>query len=103
MYPTMLALIHVYKITNIAQNVALFFVPLKDHENVTLFKSLTNGELILYTQQKKESHAFDNSTKKYFLIPDCKVAQGMESTEYTALVATMVTKKTSKMSDDQVH
>ena len=49
MYPTMLAVIHVYKITNIAQNVALFFAPLNDHENVTLFKSLTNGELILYT------------------------------------------------------
>ena len=39
---------------------------LKD-ENLTLFKSLTNGELILYIQQKRQSHAFDSSTKNYFL------------------------------------
>ena len=36
--------------------------------------------------------------------PDCKVAQGMENTEYTALEATMVTKikkKLKKMPNDQ--
>ena len=101
MYPNMLALIHVYKITNITQNVVLFFffAPLKD-ENSTLFKSLTNGELILYTQQKRQSHAFFPQKITSFS-PDCKVAQGMENTEYTALEATMVTKKIKKMPNDQ--
>ena len=72
-----------------------FFAPLIKDEDSTLFKSLTNEELILYTQQKRQSHAFFPQKITSFS-PDCKVAQGMENTEYTALEATRVTKKKFK-------